>query len=80
MINSSNHLLDYEYKNTTEEFDPLMDEFDAAELGKCKEIIRDEAYMPCNKSRDWIRCFILTCSQPDSYRYYFSVQYSEVAK
>mmetsp|Transcript_10680 Transcript_10680/g.16088 ORF Transcript_10680/g.16088 Transcript_10680/m.16088 type:complete len:481 (+) Transcript_10680:1112-2554(+) len=68
--NTLNYILDYDHKSTSEEFDPLMDDYEAAELGKCKEVISDELYMPCHKSRDWVRCFIATCAQPDCYRLY----------
>jgi len=64
-----NYMIDYDHKSSSEDFDPLMDDYEAAELGKCKEVISDEMYMPCHKSRDWVRCFIATCSQPDCYRY-----------
>jgi hypothetical protein len=66
---SMNYLLDYDKKNASDDYDPLMDDYEAAELGRCKEIMDDEMYMPCHKSRDWVRCFILTCAQPDSYRF-----------
>jgi hypothetical protein len=68
MTISLNHLLDYEYKTLSEDFDPHLNDFEAAELGRCKEIIGDEAYMPCHKSREWVRCFIAICPQPYSYR------------
>ena len=41
-------------KNITDEYDPLQDELDTMELGRCKELISDELYMPCHKSRDWV--------------------------
>jgi hypothetical protein len=61
-------MIDYDYKNIHEEFDPLLDDADMVELGRSKELISDELYMPIHLSRDWVRCYI-TNTQPDSFRF-----------
>lgn len=38
------------------------------ELGRCHEIMSDEIYMPCHKSRLWVRCY-LTFSGDSIFRY-----------
>lgn len=60
-------MIEYDYKNTSEEFDLTLDELEVLETGKSRELISDELYMPIHMSRDWVRCYI-TNTQPDNFR------------
>jgi hypothetical protein len=62
------------YKDV-DEYDPLLDEAEALELGKCKEVLGEEYYMPCHKSRGWVRCF-MTLTHTSGYRY--SIRFLDV--
>ena len=59
--------MDYHFKTFSDDFDPKLSQTELVELGVSKEVITNELYLPCHKSRDWIRCCI-TITQPDCYR------------
>ena len=56
-------------KAKPEVFDPDLNDAEAAETGRCKELIGEELYMPCHKSRGVIKCAVIT-DQQGSYRLY----------
>lgn len=60
-------MIEHDYKNVLDEFDPTLDDAEIVELGKAREIISDELYMPIHISRDWVRCYVTT-TQPDNFR------------
>lgn len=38
--------------------DMILDKFESIELGKAKEIISDELYLPVHSSREWVHCIL----------------------
>ena len=49
------------------DFDPYVDEYEKAEQGESRVLVKDELYMPVHPSRDWIKCFV-TATQQDGFR------------
>lgn len=60
-------MIEHDYKNVLDEFDPTLDDAEIVEMGKSKELISDELYMPIHISRDWVRCYVTT-TQPENFR------------
>lgn len=56
-------------KYPKQDFDLNIDELDLSEIGKSKELLSNELYMPVHPSRGWIRCCI-SLDQSGSYRLY----------
>lgn len=50
------------------DFDPTLEDVDAVELGLSHELISNEVYVPCHKSRGWIRCFVNIDDEDDGFR------------
>lgn len=55
-------------RSVLDDFDPYIDEIERAELGESRVLVKDELYMPCHPSRDWIKCFV-TSTQQDGFRF-----------
>lgn len=52
-----------------EDNNKLIDKLEQMELGKCHEIMTDEVYMPCHRSRNWIRCTFI-CHHENAFSLY----------
>jgi hypothetical protein len=42
-------MLEHDFKNIFEEIDSTQDVLEAAEQGKCRELLNEELYLPCHK-------------------------------
>lgn len=49
-------------------FNPWIDDAEAIELGICKQLPKDDLYMPSHLSRGWIRCYVVVSNS--SFRMY----------
>jgi hypothetical protein len=69
-VKSPKHNIAYRqmYQHTFNCFDPTIEDAEMVELGLSKEVISEEIYVPCHKSRGWIHCFI-TLDNDNGYRY-----------
>lgn len=57
------------YQHTFNCFDPTIEDAEMVELGLSKEVITEEIYVPCHKSRGWIHC-VIVLDNDNGYRMY----------
>jgi hypothetical protein len=55
------------YASANHGFDPTIEDAEMVELGLSKEVVSEELYVPCHKSRGWIHC-VISLDNDNGYR------------